>query len=446
MTPIAEIISIGDEITIGKILDTNAQWMSRQLTELGIRVLYHSTIGDDGGAMLDAFRLAASRADLVIITGGLGPTEDDLTRQSIAEMLRTPLVKDDGLLQTICEMFARRGRIMPESNEIQAYLPQGTQVIPNPHGTAPGIDATFPWLSSPTYFSLSTNVSAEQNDSRKSHQVRLFALPGVPAEMREMWFETVQPRLAEQFSYGRTIKSRVIHTFGQGESQIEAMLPHLIRRDHDPRVGITASEGVITLRIVADRENESTCDAAIEPIANLIYNRLNDLIFGENDETLQSVVVKELIRRNETLATVEFGTGGLLSYHLSIVPDANQCYRGGFVNLSPDILQNVFGQKILELENQDISEDSQEQEIMKLAAAARSFFGTDHVLVAGRYPINRAADSDLPVWLAHAHVNGDNNETLVTTQSFPYGMHPAIIDSLFVKRTVNMLRLFLKVH
>ncbi|MDR1491575.1 MAG: CinA family protein [Planctomycetaceae bacterium] len=440
MILIAEIVSIGDEIALGKILDTNAQWISRQLTELGIRVLYHSTIGDDGVAMLDAFRLAASRADFVIITGGLGPTEDDLTRQTIAEMLKAPLVKDDELLQTIREMFVRRGQIMPESNEIQAYLPQGTQAIPNPHGTAPGIDATFSWFSSPAYFSFPTNFSAEQNDSRKSHQVRLFALPGVPAEMREMWFDTLQPRLAEQFSYGRAIKSRVIHTFGRGESQIEAMLPHLIRRDHDPRVGITASEGVITLRIVADRENESACNAALQPIANVIYERLGDLIFGENDETLQSVVVKELMRRNETLATVEFGTGGLLSYHLSLVSNAISSYRGGLANPSPDIQRNIFGRILFESENYEISDESQKREIIKIAAASRSFLGTDHVLIVGRYPVNRAADEASPVWLTHAYANG--NETLTTTQSFPYGMHPAIIDSLFVKRALNLLRLF----
>ena len=287
---ITEIISIGDELTIGKILDTNSQWLSRQLTELGIRVMYHTTVGDDVAAMLDVLHKAVARTDLVITTGGLGPTADDLTRQVIAEMMGVPLIYHDELLQTIRKLFESRGRVMPESNAIQACLPEGSVAIPNPNGTATGIDATL-----------------RQND----REVRLFALPGVPAEMREMWHGSVEQRITNKISRGLVIKSRSIHTFGQGESQVEQMLPNLTSRNHDPRVGITADDVVISLRIVAERESDAACDAAIEPVAALIYERLGDLIFGEDADTLTGVVIAELRRRNETLGTVEFGTGGI---------------------------------------------------------------------------------------------------------------------------------------
>ena len=417
---IAEVISIGDEITIGKILDTNSQWLSQRLTELGIRVLYHTTVGDDIAGMLDVFRKAVSRADMVIATGGLGPTADDLTRQVIAEMMGVPLVQDDKLLQTIREMFASRGRIMPESNIIQASLPEGSVAIRNPNGTAPGVDATI-----------------RQN----GREVRLFALPGVPAEMREMWHDSLAQRIASHYSQGMVIKSRTIHSFGQGESQIEQMLPNLISRDHNPRVGITASDAVISLRIVAERDSETECDAAIEPVAALIYERLGPLIFGEDADTLPGVVIAELLRRNETLGTIEFGTGGMLSHDLALVPDSQICYHGGLTNLPDNDLQNAFFGKLHAGKPFGSQADAsvEKQRISDIALAGRQFFGTDHTLVVGRYPNGTAASGiDQQVWLAHADARG------VETESFLFGGHPALIDQLFVKRAVDLLRRSLK--
>ena len=425
---IAEIISIGDEITIGKILDTNTQWLSRQLTELGVRVMYHTTVGDDIAAMLDVFRKAVSRADLVIATGGLGPTADDLTRQVIAEMMGVPLVQHDELLQTIRKLFESRGRTMPISNAIQACLPEGADTIPNPHGTAPGIDATL---------------------QRNGRETRLLALPGVPAEMREMWHDSVEQRITNRISHGQVIKSRTIHSFGLGESQVEQLLPNLMTRDHDPRVGITATDAVISLRIVAERESEAACDAAIEPVAELIYERLGDLIFGEDADTLPGVVVAELLRRNETLGTVEFGTGGMLSHDLALVPGSQLCYHGGLTNLPDEALHKMFvAEKAIQsaVRSQDTQADRalpEQRNISDVAASARRFFGTDHALVVGRYPdggidTNTDTGADKLVWLAHAHAKG------VAAVSFPFGGHPALIDQLFVKRALDLLRRALK--
>ena len=421
---ITELISIGDEITIGKILDTNTQWLSRQLTDLGIRVMYHTTVGDDIAAMLDVFRKAVSRADLVISTGGLGPTADDLTRQVIAQMMGVPLIQDDELLQTIRKLFESRGRIMPASNAIQACMPEGTSAIANPHGTAPGIDATL---------------------RQGEREVRLFAMPGVPAEMREMWHDSLERRITNKISQRQVIKSRTIHSFGLGESQIEQMLPNLISRDHDPRVGITATDAVITLRIVAERDDEAACDAAIEPVAALIYERLGDLIFGEDTDTLPGVVVAELLRRGETLGTVEFGTGGMLSHDLALVFGSQMCYHGGLTNLSDNDLNNAFFGKTHTEKPLSSQTDVpvEQRHVADLALAGRQFFGTDHAIVVGRYPgggidANVDTNADKLVWLAHAHADG------VETASFPFGGHPAIIDQLFVKRAVDLLRRSLK--
>jgi nicotinamide-nucleotide amidase len=416
---IAEIISIGDEITIGKILDTNSQWLSRRLTELGVRVLYHTTVGDDVTAMLDVFRKAALRADLILATGGLGPTADDLTREAIAVTLGVPLVQDEELLQGIRNRFQSRGSVMPPANAVQALMPQGSVAIPNPNGTAPGIDVTF---------------------HINEREVRLCALPGVPAEMREMWNATLAGRLASHYAKGQVIKSRSILTFGAGESQVEQMLPNLVGGDHDPRVGITADDAVITLTIVAERESEAACDAAIDPIAAFIYEKLGKLIFGEGTDTLPGIAIEELRRRNETLATVEFGTGGLLSHdlahELTLRPDGPTCYHGGLANLPADVLQQLLtayccaGGICMQSPKQNA-----QQHVADIAATARRFFGTDHLLVVGQYPTPAlAADAPPLVWLAHDHAKG------VDTQSFPFAGHPALLDQLFVKRAINMLR------
>ena len=410
---IAEVISIGDELTIGKILDTNSQWLSQRLTELGIRVMYHTTVGDDIAAMLDVLHKAASRANLVIMTGGLGPTADDLTRLVLAKMLDVPLIQDNALLQTIRKRFESRGLVMPPANAGQAAMPEGSVAIPNPNGTAPGIDATY---------------------HVQQREVRLYALPGVPAEMREMWNGTLAERIAQLYAKGQVIKSRSILTFGAGESQVEQMLPNLIDRNHNPRVGITADGAVITLTIVAEQESEAACDAVMEPDAALIYERLGNLIFGEGTDTLPGVVLAELRRRKETLATIEFGTGGLLSHDLAhesaLFPDAPVCYRGGLANLPDNDLRNVFFGRTHP--GMPLGSD-EKQRISNIARAGWQFFGTDHLLLVGHYPMP-TVDAEPFVHIAHAHAKG------VDTQSFQYAGHPALIDQIFVKRAVNMLR------
>ena len=278
MTPMnAEIISIGDEIASGQLLDTNSQWLSQRLGELGIRVLYHTTVGDELDAGVDVFRQAIDRADVVVATGGLGPTADDLTREVLAQATGRGLVRDEEALTHIRQLFARRGWAMPEQNEVQAMLPEGSRLIPNPHGTAPGIAMDVP------------------REGRSP--CRLFALPGVPAEMVEMWEPSVAGALRSAGAGGRVIRHRLVKCFGAGESQIESMLPDLIRRGRIPRVGITASKTTIILRITAEGATDEECFAAVEPTVATIRQCLGELVFGEDEIELEDVVVRLLGER-----------------------------------------------------------------------------------------------------------------------------------------------------
>ena len=405
---IAELISIGDELTSGKILDTNQQWLSRHLTDLGVRVLYHSTVGDEMQPIVDALRIATNRANLVFCSGGLGPTADDLTRQAMAELLDVPLIQHAEMLETIRAMFKRRGREMPDSNGIQACLPKGCAFIPNPHGTAPGVEA------------------------KTANGSMIFAFPGVPAEMKEMWNQTVRQRVLNLAGTHGVIKIRTIHTFGQGESQVETMLPHLIDRDHYPRVGITADEATITLRIVAEEETEEMCDAAIVPVAGLIGEILGDLVYGESEQTLADVVCEKLQKERKTLATLEWGTGGLLARTLTSSKSAAGCFLGGVTIQSGEMLSRLTG----------VSPDLNGEELVAvLAFQWRERLSTDQVLVIGPYPGNDSDQNDSDqndsgvVWVGTA--TKDN----VRVTSFPYASHPALIDILTVKRAINFLRL-----
>src|SRR5438034_2736805 len=230
----AEIISIGDELTTGQRLDTNSQWLAERLLEIGVPVAFHTTVGDQLADNVLVFREACERAEIIVATGGLGPTADDLTRQALAELAGVPPFQDDASLAHIKALFARRKREMPPANVAQAQFPQGSRPIFNPHGSAPGIDMSV----------------ARGRDK----PTRIFALPGVPAEMKEMWAASVGPAIQSLLGVKKTIAHYRIKCFGIGESDLEAMLPNLIARDRYPTVGITVSQATITLRVTAKGE------------------------------------------------------------------------------------------------------------------------------------------------------------------------------------------------
>ena len=312
----AEIIAIGDELTSGVRLDTNSRWLSQQLESLGIHVTFHSTVGDDLPRMKQAISLASQRSNIVICTGGLGPTADDLTRQAISEVANVPIELAPDVLSRIQAMFENRGREMPANNRIQAMFPRGSKIVPNPEGTAPGIEYDF-------------EFGQEQS-------AIFFALPGVPAEMKQMWHETVSPRLRERFDIRLTTAHHTLHCFGTGESAIETMLPNLIQRGRDPLVGITASAATISLRVSTRATTQEACLEKMRPTIELIRSSLGDLVFGENGEQLEDVIVRDWISRDQKLLLLDFGLHGEVARRLSTADPMGKVFEGGRTFAGPE--------------------------------------------------------------------------------------------------------------
>ena len=291
---LAEIIAIGDELTSGQRLDTNSQWLSRELGLLGIPVGCHTTACDTLSAGVHAFRTAARRAQVVVATGGLGPTADDLTRDVLSELSGQRLVLSQQALEVIASRFLTRHAVMPESNRRQAMFPQGSSPIENPDGTAPGIKMVLP---------------APDGWGEGVGSV-VYALPGVPAEMRRMWDETVSGDLKQVAGKKRVLLHRRLKCFGAGESAIEEMLPGIIERGRDPTVGITAHEATITLRISAWADNNDSCWEKIKTTENIIRETLGQLVYGEEDDEVEDAAAAALLAASASLATVEAGTAG----------------------------------------------------------------------------------------------------------------------------------------
>ena len=289
----AEVIAVGDELTSGQRVDTNSAWISRQLGDLGIRTLFHTTVADHIELMATAFRTAVDRADVVVITGGLGPTADDVTRDAMAAAVGRQLVRDEDSLDQIKRRFQMRGREMSPQNVRQAMFPAGSRPIPNPHGTAPGIDMS---------------VTREGGTSS-----RLFALPGVPAEMKEMWHESILPALMACGGQRQVILHYCLKCFGAGESDLERMLPNLMERGRDPSVGITVSRATITLRVSTAGNSREECRTRMQPTIDIIRDRLGDMVYGEEDDRLEDAVARLLARERRALVTQEWATGGLLA-------------------------------------------------------------------------------------------------------------------------------------
>jgi len=313
----AIILSVGNELTLGQTVDTNSAWLSRRLAEVGVQVVMHATVADELEPLVREIRRASELADLVLITGGLGPTADDLTRDALAAVLGVELVLEERYLEQIRAFFAERGRPMPEANRVQAMFPAGSEPIENTCGTAPGIRA-------------------------RVGRAMVFVMPGVPREMRVMYDRDILPWL-QAHTNGAVILARTIQTFGAGESEVGERIRDLMARGRNPTVGTTAQQAVIGVRIHAAGASRAEAEALLEQTTAEIRSRLGNIVYGQDADTLWSVVVRELIARGETLSTAESCTGGLVAKRITDVPGSSACFLEGVVTYANEAKIRLLG-------------------------------------------------------------------------------------------------------
>jgi nicotinamide-nucleotide amidase len=289
----AEIIAIGSELLLGQIIDTNSSYIAKSLADIGIELIQTTTVGDNLQRMKEAIQEATQRCQVVITTGGLGPTEDDLTREAVAETTKRPLVFQPHLMEQIEGLFKRRGFRMTENNRKQAYIPEGAIPIENPKGTAPGfIVEGSNWVT--------------------------ISIPGVPSEMEYLMEHTVISYLRRRFNLKhQVLRYKVLRACGLGESAIGLQIKDLMRESRNPSVGTLASVGDIKIRITAKADNPEEASILIQKMEQEIRNRLGILIYGVDDETLHGNIVKELERLNLTLSVAETFTVGIISQKLA---------------------------------------------------------------------------------------------------------------------------------
>jgi len=313
----ASIISVGNELLGGLIVNTNAAYLGRRLLSIGISTVSCYTVGDEIDLIVEALGLAAGQADIVLVTGGLGPTDDDVTRQGLAKFMGVELEFRDELLRQISEFFTSRKIKMAGKNKIQAYIPAGARALANNLGTAPGIMAEY--------------------------EGKIFVcLPGVPSEMKQMFAESIVEKLG-QSGGGQVVVIRKLHCFGTGESVIAEKLGDLMRRDRNPLINCTVSGGVITLHIVATAKDKSGADEMTEKDRSELREILGDLVYGEDEQTLAEVVGVKLRERKETLAVAESCTGGLIGKLLTDVPGSSDYFTCGWVTYSNEAKVRELG-------------------------------------------------------------------------------------------------------
>ena len=409
---LARIISIGTELTIGQTVDTNAAWLAQQLATLGISCDRHVTVADDRDATAAAIRDAASGGtDLVLVTGGLGPTADDLTRFALADVLGTELELHQQSLAQIAEFFRRRKRSMPETNQVQAMIPRTAEAIPNTCGTAPGMRA-------------------------RVNQADVYFMPGVPVEMRTMFDRDIRPRLAAAAGGAVILQHRVL-TFGMPESQLGDALLDLMRPDRNPHVGTSATDLVISVRINAHGATADEARRLLEADAEEVRRRLGDYVFGEQEETLAGAVGKLLTARHQTIASAESCTGGLIAKRLTDVSGSSNYFIQGFVTYSNEAKHWLLG---IPMEVITAHGAVSPEVAEAMAASCRRLAGTDYAVSATGIAGPTGGTPAKPVGLVYLGL-ADAGGTTVKELRLGDSLSRAAIRDRTAKIAMNLVRL-----
>jgi nicotinamide-nucleotide amidase len=408
----ASIVSIGNELLNGHTTDTNATYICRQLLSIGVPVVSVYAIGDDISKIVETMKRAVADGDIVIATGGLGPTDDDLTRQAFAELLQTELVLDERLLEVIGDYFKKRGLVMPERNRIQACIPKGSEAIENPIGTAPGILA-------------------------KMEGKMLFALPGVPAEMRAMIDNSVLPYLQKQGGGEWTVIKKV-RCFGTGESMIAEKLGDLMKRGRNPLINCTVDTGIISLHVIATAKDKQQAEKIAERNIEKLRTILGDLVYGENEQTMAEVVGRELAKQKKTLATAESCTGGLVAKMITDIAGASDYFIEGWITYSNKAKVEQLG---VSQELIDKYGAVSEQVAKAMAMGAKCKAGSDFAISITGIAGPDGSTEQKPIGLVFIALSSDN--TCQVAQLMLSGSRE-MIRTRAALSALNMLRLKLK--
>jgi nicotinamide-nucleotide amidase len=387
-----EIVTIGTEILLGHLVDTNAAFIARHLADAGIDVFAKHSVGDNADRLALMLAGALERADGVITTGGLGPTVDDLTKDAVGRAVGRPLVLHEPSLRAIEERFRAMGRVMSENNARQAMLPQGSTVLENPHGTAPGFIAP------------------------RADGKFVASMPGVPREMKPMLVEQLIPWLTRRFDVRSAIYTRTLHTVGIPESELDRRIDDLFRTLENPKLALLAHNGRVDVKIMAKAADAAHAGTMIEPLAAELRARIGSGYFGDDATSLESAIVGELVRRGLTIATAESCTGGAVADALVGVAGASQTFRGAIVAYANDVKTSL-----LDVSAQTLAEAGavSAETAVAMARGARRRLGVDVALATTGIAGPGGGTAEKPVGLVWFGFAGPEGAVEAVKMNFP---------------------------
>lgn len=402
----AEIISVGTELLLGQILNTDAQYLARELSAYGFNLYHQTTVGDNHERLCECLKTALGRSDVALLSGGLGPTQDDMTKEAVADVFGLEMTLDDASKLFLERFFAERGYEMTPNNLRQAMFPTGAKILPNERGTAPGCIV--------------------EKDGKAA-----IVLPGPPSELIDMFEKQVRPYLAELCD--SAIVSRVLRVFGMGESSVEHRVRDLMDGSN-PTLAPYASLGEVTLRLTAKVSKNEDSDALLDPLTDKLIERLGDLVYSTNDEKLEELIVRLLRKKGKTLALAESCTGGLVAAKLTDVPGASDVFVEGIVCYS-----NASKTRRLGVKEETLAQYGavSEQTAREMAEGALAATGADFALALTGIAGPGGGSAEKPVGLVYAALAG-GGETLV--KELRLGGERSRIRALSVLNALDLLR------
>jgi nicotinamide-nucleotide amidase len=407
------IISVGTELVTGQCLDTNAAWLSERLASVGVEVAEHVTVDDQLQHLASTIRQCIDRFDLVVATGGLGPTRDDLTREALAQAIGQPLVENEEALRQIKAYFQRLQRPFIDANWLQALVPKECSIIPNRRGTAPGL-------------------------SCHSQDCRVYVLPGVPAEMKAMAEESILPQLGA-LPGGQAIRMASVLCYGKSEARIGELLEDLMKPRRNPSVGTTAKDAIIAVRVVARAADPPGAQRLLDADMAEVRSRLGKVAFGQGDDTLQAAVAGLLTEKRRTVGTAESCTGGLVAKRLTDIPGSSAYFLQGFVTYSNQAKTDRLGVPAEMIEREGAVSEAVAR---AMAEGCRNVTGADIAISVTGIAGPSGGTAEKPVGLAYIGLADDRG---VTIKRFLFGeqLPRREIRDRTAKTALNLLRLYL---